>query len=76
MNLKGYRVAMAVIAAAFLAMMLAGCNGDDNGGMDDTMMPPTTMEPMDPEEPMESEPPDTMPDPDDMDGKSDGAAGR
>ena len=31
MNLKGYRVAMAIIAAAFLAMTIAGCSSDDNG---------------------------------------------
>ena len=33
MNLKGFRVAMFVIAAALLAMMLSGCGGDDNGGL-------------------------------------------
>ena len=31
MNLKGFRVAMSVIAAALLAMMLSGCGGDDDG---------------------------------------------
>ena len=31
MNLKGIRVAMYVIAAALLAMTLAGCGGDDDG---------------------------------------------
>ena len=32
MNLKRYRVAMLVIAAA-VAMLLSGCGGDDNGGL-------------------------------------------
>ena len=53
MNLKGYRVAMAVIAAAFLAMMLAGCSSDDNGApMVEPMVTPDPVTPdPDPEPP-------------------------
>jgi len=36
-NLKGFRVAMSVIAAALLAMMLSGCGGDDDGLSADDM---------------------------------------
>ena len=37
MNLKGYRVAMVIVAAALLAMILQGCSSDDSSGISQDM---------------------------------------
>jgi hypothetical protein len=48
---------MAIIAAAFLAMMLAGCSSDDNGAAMEVEMPAEMPDEMVDEDPMDAGPP-------------------